>query len=81
MNEPVLTSEQQAALQARRGFVQGSSYVLMSIDVYREMLGVGDDEEFAASIKAVEEGLADVAAGRTRPYREVLAELANGDET
>ncbi|WP_197996235.1 hypothetical protein [Gimesia panareensis] len=49
----------------------------MSIEIYRDMLGVGTDEELAASLQALEEGVADVDAGRTRPFRDVLDELDN----
>jgi len=76
---PDLTQEQEQALNENHGFVQGSSYVLMSIDVFRQTMGVGSDDELAASLKAIEQGLADVEAGRTRPYREVLAELGSDD--
>ena len=70
-----LSTELQQALDDNRGFVQGSSYVLMSIDLYRDMMGVGSDAELAVAVKAIEEALADVEAGRTRPYKDVLAEL------
>ena len=74
-----LTKAQEQALNENHGFVQGSSYVLMSIDVFRQTMGVGSDDQLAASLKAIETGLADVEAGRTRPYREVLAELGSDD--
>ena len=69
-----LSTELQQALDDNRGFVQGPSYVLLSIDLYRDMMGVGSDAELTASIEAIEEGLADIGAGRTRPYNDVLAE-------
>jgi hypothetical protein len=76
MNDQVtLTEEQRKSLAANRGCVQGEGYVLMSSEVFREMMGIGSDDELAASLEAIEEGHADVEAGRTRPFREVLAEL------
>jgi hypothetical protein len=75
MTEPQLTKEQEQALDAQHGFVQGSSYVLMTKSAYREMMGVGTDEELAESLKAIAEGLADVAAGRTTPMDQVFREL------
>ena len=39
----------------------------MSIETFRDVMGVGTDEELQASLAAVEQGLADVEAGRTRP--------------
>lgn len=47
----------------------------MSIDVYRETMGVDSDEELAASLKAIEEGLAEVKAGRTVPLEKVFTDL------
>ena len=79
MSNPDLTNEQRQALDANHGCVQGKGYVLMSIDVFRNTMGVGSEEELAASIKAIEQGHTDVQAGRMRPYREVLAELGNDD--
>ena len=77
--KPELTDDQKVALDQRRGFVFGPSYVLMTTDLYREMMGVGTDEELRASLQAIERGLADVEAGRTRPYQDVIAELPDGD--
>lgn len=77
--KPELTQDQKVALDQGRGFVCGPSYVLMTIDLYREMMGVGTDEEMGASLQAIERGLADVEAGRTRPYQDVIAELPDGD--
>ncbi len=47
----------------------------MTIDIYREMMGVGSDEEMNASLQAIQRGLDAVEAGRTRAYQEVLADL------
>ncbi|QDT91476.1 hypothetical protein [Gimesia algae] len=79
MLKPRLTEEQRNALDQQHGLVEvdeeGRKYILMSIEIYRDMLGVGTDEELAASLNALNKGLADVDAGRTRPFRDVLAEL------
>ncbi|QDV21471.1 hypothetical protein Pan153_61590 [Gimesia panareensis] len=79
MIKPQLTEEQREALEQHHGLLQvdeeGRKYVLMSMDVYRELMGVGTDEELQASLKALQVGLADIDAGRTRPFRDVLAEL------
>ena len=81
-----ISNEQRQALQKAAGKLvevhddqSQETYVLMSHEVFREMMGVGSDEEMAASLQAIEEGLADVAAGRTRPFREVLAELTTDE--
>lgn len=77
--KPQLTDEQRQALEQHHGMLQvdeyGRKYILMSMEVYRELMGVGTDAELQSSLKALETGLADIEAGRTRPFRDVLAEL------
>ena len=75
MSEPELTMPQREALDRNHGFVRGSSYVLMSIDVYRELMGVGSDEDLAESLAAIDEGMADVRAGRTMTLDEAVQRL------
>ncbi len=79
---PKLSDDQRHALQSTTGKLvevhddqTRQTYVLMSIDLFREMMGVGSNEDMAASLQAIEEGIADVDAGRTRPFRDVLTEL------
>ncbi len=66
-----LTEEQQQAVDEHHGFLEiegaGSAYVVMSAQAFREMMGVGEDAAYQASLAAIREGLADVEAGRTRP--------------
>ena len=76
-----LTKDQQKALEENDGFIEGFSYVIMTKDVYRQTMGIGTDEELAASIKAIEQGLADVEAGRVRPFQEFISEMRNGNDT
>jgi predicted transcriptional regulator len=80
---PRLNDELDQALGQHHGFLEaegstGKVYVI-STQVYREMMGVGTDEELAESLQAIAEGLADIEAGRTRPFREVLNELGNDE--
>lgn len=74
-----LTEQQQQAVDDHHGFLEveggGSTYVLMSMQLFREMMGVGSDAEYQASLKAVGEGLADVEAGRCRPMEEFFREF------
>ena len=72
---PELTSEQQQALDEGHGFVRGSSYVLMSMDVFRRTLGVETDEQLAESLKAIDEAMADLQAGRAIPLNEAKRRL------
>ena len=78
MKPPELSTAQQQALQQGRGFVYGESYVLMTAELYRRMMGVGTDSEMRQSVEAVEAGLRDVEAGRTHEMESVFREL---DET
>lgn len=74
-----LTEDQLRVVRANRGCVQtegaNDRYVVMSMEVYREMMGVGSNEDLASSLEAIDQGLTDVEVGRTRLYREFLAEL------
>ena len=76
---PKLSNEMRQALEQSHGFLKiegddGTCFV-MTMQVYRDMMGVGTDEEFQASLQAIDEGLADIEAGRTKPMSEVFQEL------
>jgi len=73
--EPQLSEELRQALKDSNGFLRGESYILMSMPLFKEMVGSLSEEELAASLKAIDRGFADVDAGRTRPLREVFADL------
>ena len=75
MTQPTLTTEQQQALEQSHGFFRGSSYVLMSLDRYRELMGVGTDEELASSMQAIAEAMQDFDAGRSIPLEEAQRRL------
>ena len=74
-----LTEELRQAVDAHRGFLEidagDSTYVVMSMNVFREMMGVGSDDEYQASLRAIEDGWVDVQAGRSRPLDEFLREF------
>ena len=78
---PKLTDEQRQALDLQHGGpvsveADDGTYILMSIDAYRSMMGVGSDADFDASIAALRAGMQDIQAGRTRPIRDALDDLA-----
>ena len=81
---PKLSNDIQQAVEQNHGVTEaegnGATFVVMSMDLYRDMLGIGSEEELAASLAAIDRGMADVKAGRTRPFRDVIAELGSGDE-
>ena len=81
---PKLSNDIQQAVEQNHGLAEaegnGAKFVVMSMEVYRDMLGIGSEEELAASLAAIDRGMADVKAGRTRPFRDVMAELGSGDE-
>jgi hypothetical protein len=74
-----LSSDIEQAVQQHHGCLQvkgqQSAYIVMSIEIFRDMMGVGTDEELAVSLEAVEQGLADVEAGRTRPVDAFFGEF------
>jgi hypothetical protein len=69
-----LTEELQHAVEQNHGFLEvqegAATYVVMSMPAYRQMMGVGSDAEYQASLQAIREGLADVEAGKTQPMDE-----------
>ncbi len=76
---PRINEEINRALNEQNGFVQADGadgkVVVMSMQVYREMMGVGTDEELTESLKAIEEAVADIESGRTLPASQVFREL------
>lgn len=75
MSQPDLTQEQRQALDHNHGFIRGSSYVLMSIDVFRHTMGVDSDEELAASLQAINGAMGDLNAGNTIPLADAKQRL------
>lgn len=72
---PELTDDQRRALEESQGCVLGQSYVLMSKDVFRQTMGLADDDELAASLAAIQEAMKDLQAGRSIPLAEAKARL------
>ena len=64
-----LTPELQQTVEAQNGCAtldaDGQSYVLMKSELYRELLGIGSDADYQASLQAIREGWDDVQASRT----------------
>jgi hypothetical protein len=64
-----LTPELQQTVEAQHGCAtidaDGQSYVVMRSELYRELLGIGSEAEYEASLQAVREGWEDVQSGRT----------------
>ncbi len=67
-----LTEEQQQALREGCGFAAGLSYAVMSKETYCRTMGIESEADLRDSLQAIERGLADIAAGRTCPFRDVL---------
>ena len=73
---PELTKQQQQALDDHQGFIRGSSYVLMSIDVFRRTVGIDDEaEERTATLEAVDEAMGQLQAGQGIPLDEFKRRL------
>jgi len=82
---PQLNDELAKAVDSHQGCLKvesgGQAYIVMSQQTYRETMGVGDDTEFAESIAAIQRGLADVEAGRSRPVSEFFREFDERHES
>jgi PHD/YefM family antitoxin component YafN of YafNO toxin-antitoxin module len=74
-----LTEDQRQAVDQHHGFLEveggGAAYVVMSMQVFREMMGIGSEASYQASLAAIREGLADVEAGRTQPIDDFFQDL------
>ena len=79
---PLLPSEIEAAVAVHHGGpvtvagLQGD-HVVMSAAIFRDMMGVGDDAEFAASAAALRESLAQEVAGQTISLQEAKQRLVD----
>jgi len=76
---PKITKELDQALHQHHGLVEAEGVdgkvVVMTMQVYRELMGVGTDDELASSVQAIEAGFKDIDAGRTKPMDKVFREL------
>jgi hypothetical protein len=55
---------------------QSGDHVVMSMAIFRDLMGVGGDEDFAASVAALQSSLAQAAARQTMPLDEAARRLA-----
>lgn len=73
-----LSPQVEASLQSNGGPLavtgQQGEYIVMRLDVYNAMLGIGVDDE-AETLASVRRGLADVDAGRTKTVNQVFDRL------
>jgi hypothetical protein len=76
---PRINQELDKALHEHHGFVQAEGtdgkVIVMSMQVYRDLMGVGSDEELAASLKAIDQAMADLDAGRGIPLQDARRRL------
>lgn len=67
------------ALKAHHGLIETRSeegkVVVMTMDVYRELLGIGNEEELQESIHAIQTAMKEVEEGKTNSVDEVFASL------
>ena len=80
-NYPFLPPEIEAAVFQQHGgpipvLGQHGRHVVMSMDIFRDMMGVGTDVEFAESVAELKRSLAQAAAGQTLSLEEVSRRLA-----
>lgn len=76
---PRINDELNRALHEQNGFVQAEGtdgkVIVMSLQVYRETMGVGSDAELTESLKAIDQAMADLKAGRSIPLDEARQRL------
>jgi hypothetical protein len=60
--------------------IQGTNVVAMSVDVYRDMMGVGTEQELQESLAAIGRGWQAVQQGNSRPFRDALDDLGRKHE-
>ena len=75
--KPEVIRELEEALEQNDGIVKESSLIVMSIDVYRDMMGVGTDEELSASVSTLQQSMNEIKQGKTRPLTDALDELGS----
>jgi len=75
--KPEVLKQLEEALKGSDGIVQESSVIVMSIDVYRDMMGVGTDDELAASVTALKSSMDEAKQGKTRPLTDALDDLGH----
>jgi hypothetical protein len=78
---PFLPPEIEAAVAAQHGGPisvpsQQGEHVVMSMAIFRDMMGVGNDEEFARSVAELRVSLAQADEGKTLTLAEVRQKLA-----
>ena len=78
---PQLTSEQRKAINDRGGCVEvedaGGKCVLMSIEVFREVMGVGNAKDFEESVARLRHSYEQCRQGQTRPLTDALIDLGS----
>ena len=76
---PRLTEEQRQAVDAHEGCVEvedsQGKCVLMSIEVFRDVMGVSAERELQESIAALRRGYDQAQESRTRPMKDALDDL------
>ena len=64
-----LTPEEQNQLQ-EHGVIEHGKVVMMSMHVYRDMLGIATEEDYADSVNKINEGIGQHEAGKGIPLDE-----------
>jgi hypothetical protein len=79
---PSLPPEIEAAVAAQHGGPvavpgQQGEHVVMSMAIFRDMMGVGDDAEFAKSVAGIKSSLVQAAVGQTFTLDETRQKLTD----
>ena len=79
---PKLTPDVRHAVEQNNGCseaeIDGKKFVVMTQEIYLQMLGLASDEDIAASAAELSRRIASAKSGQAnRPFREVINELGN----
>lgn len=80
ITRPLLPAEIESVVALQHGGPvtvagQQGDHVVMSVKVFRDMMGVGSDDEMATSVAALKESLAQTADGQTMSLDEAAERL------
>ena len=64
-----LTQDQQDLLK-NHGVIDAGQVIVMTVDVYRDMLGIATDEDYADSVSKINEGVEQHEAGEGIPLNQ-----------
>ena len=71
-----LTPDEQSHLQ-EHGVIEHGEFVVMSSQVYRDILGISTDEDLADSVNKTKQGLREIRAGKGVSAEQFVTDFKN----